>query len=183
MTDKGTFIKDYKLTSVIGTSTAGDAKKMTMYANGIIRWIDPDHMADSLEDYKTYLASNPIIGIYELLTPTTETAEPYTNPQIVNDFGTEEYVDAGIEAETRDVAIPVGHQTFYLANLRAKLEMSPDSPDGDGDYIVRQANGENTYVPLVIPNELPAAPTSDGTYTLQVTIADGAPTYTWVANT
>lgn len=78
--------------------------------------------------------------VYELATPTTETAEPYQNPQIVDDFGTEEYVTTSI--------VPVGHVTKYQPNLRAKLEMSPDSPDGDGDYIVRQANGENSYVSL-----------------------------------
>lgn len=122
--------------------------------------------------------------VYELATPTTETAEPYQNPQIVNDFGTEEYVDAGVTASTpiRDVAIPVGHQTFYQANLRAKLEMAPESPDGDGDYIVRQTDGENTYVPLVIPTELPTNPSTDGTYSLKVTVADGVATLSWVAD-
>ncbi len=122
--------------------------------------------------------------VYELATSVTETAEPYQNPQIVNDFGTEEYVDAGVTASTptRDVEIPVGHQTFYQANLRAKLEMSPDSPDGDGDYIVRQTDGENTYVPLVIPTELPANPSEDGTYSLKVTVAEGVATLSWVAD-
>ncbi len=40
--------------------------------------------------------------VYELATPTTETAAPYQNPQIVDDFGTEQYIDAG----DRDVEIP-----------------------------------------------------------------------------
>ena len=78
----------------------------------------------------------------------TETADPYTNPQIVNDFGTEEYVDYAVSQGDRDVAIPVGHETQYMANLKAKLEMSPNSPEGAGDYIVRQTNGENEYVTL-----------------------------------
>ena len=78
----------------------------------------------------------------------TETADPYTNPQIVNDFGTEEYVDYAVSQGDRDVSIPVGHQTQYMANLKAKLEMSPNSPEGAGDYIVRQTNGENEYVTL-----------------------------------
>jgi hypothetical protein len=80
--------------------------------------------------------------VVKLATPTEETADPYTDPMIVNDWGTEEFVD------TRTVAIPVGHDTFYLANLRAKLEMAPNSPDGDGDYIVRQSGGVNKYVPI-----------------------------------
>lgn len=120
-------------------------------------------------------AMNGVYMIYELATPTTESADPFTNPQIVNDFGTEEYADS------RAVPIPVGHDTVYQANLRAKLEMAPDSPDGDGDYIVRQSGGQNAYVPLVLPlDELPAAPDTDGTYVLKVTVASGEATYSWV---
>ena len=96
--------------------------------------------ANTVAAFRTWLASNPTAFVYMLATPTTETAEPYRNPQIVDDFGTEEYVTTSI--------VPVGHVTKYQPNLRAKLEMSPDSPDGDGDYIVRQANGENSYVSL-----------------------------------
>lgn len=107
--------------------------------------------------------------VYEPETPTTETADPYQSPQIVDDFGTEEYVT--------DSIVPVGHETRYTNNLRAKLEMAPDSPDGDGDYIVRQTNGENAYVPLT--KELPTAPTTDGTYVLKVTVTNGTPAYTW----
>lgn len=109
--------------------------------------------------------------VYKLNTPTTETADPYQNPQIVDDFGTEEYVDE------RTVAIPVGHDTEYMNNLKAKLEMAPDSPDGDGDYIVRQTNGENSYVPLM--KELPSLPSTDGTYTLKCTVASGTATLGW----
>lgn len=63
--------------------------------------------------------------VYELATPTTETATPYQNPQIVSPYGTEEYVDAAYEAGTRDVAVPVGHTTFYHQNLRKKIEDLP----------------------------------------------------------
>ena len=137
---------------------------------------------DSYSDEITFTAAmSGVMLVYELATPTTETAEPYQSPQIVDDFGTEEYVDAAVVAETRDVAIPVGHQTFYQANLRAKLEMAPDSPDGDGDYIVRQTNGQNEYVPLM--KELPANPTTDGTYHLKATVSGGSVTLTWEADT
>lgn len=121
--------------------------------------------------------------VYELATPTTETADPYQNPQVVDDFGTEEYVDAGVTASTptRDVAIPVGHNTFYQANLRAKVEMLADSPDGNGDYILRQSNGQNAYVPLTEVKELPDIPETDGTYSLKVTISSGTPTLAWVS--
>lgn len=126
--------------------------------------------------------------VYELAEPTTETADAFTNPQIINDFGTEEYVDYAYEAGDRDVAIPVGHDSKYMNNLRAKLEMAPDSPGGDGDYIVRQSNGENSYVPYTadgrltaLEAKLPAPPSTNGTYKLTATVTDGGVTYTWTA--
>ena len=111
--------------------------------------------------------------VYPLTTATTETAASYQNPQIVDDFGTEEYVD------TRDVPIPVGHTTKYMANLRDKLQHLPDLADTDGDYVVRQTTGQMALVPFPIP----AAPETDGTYVLKVAIADGTATYSWVAET
>ena len=120
-------------------------------------------------------AMSGVYLVYELATPTTESADPFQNPQIVDDFGTESYADS------RTIPVPVGHTTTYSPNLRAKLEMAPDSPsDGDGDYIVRQTSGENEYVKLV--KELPTLPTTDGTYTLTCTVASGTPTLSWVAN-
>ena len=47
-----------------------------------------------------------VMLVYELATPTTETATPYTNPQIVSKYGTLEYVTNSI--------VPVGHKTTYL---------------------------------------------------------------------
>lgn len=95
-------------------------------------------------DFKT--AMSGIQLVYELDTPTTETADPYTALQIVDDFGTEEFADAAVAAGTRDVAVPVGHISQYSPNLRAKLEMAPNSPDADGDYVLRHNNGLNDYV-------------------------------------
>ena len=133
-----------------------------------------DSVYEDAAAFKT--AMSGVYLVYELATPTTEEADPFINPQIVDDFGTEEYVDE------RTVPIPVGHETFYAANLKAKLEMAPDSPgDGNGDYIVRQTNGENEYVKLVIPEELPTKPTTDGNYILKCTVASGTPTLSWVS--
>lgn len=102
-----------------------------------------------------------------------DTCSDLPNPQIVDDFGTEEYVD------TRAVAIPVGHDTLYQPNLRAKLEMAPDSPDGNGDYIVRHTNGTNEYVKHI---GLPTPPTTNGTYTLKCTVSGSTVSYAWVAD-
>lgn len=94
--------------------------------------------ASTVEEFKS--AMSGVYMVYPLATPTTETAEPYQTPQIVDDWGTEEYISTSL--------VPVGHDTKYANNLRAKLEMSPDSPEEDGDYIVRHGNGENEYVAL-----------------------------------
>lgn len=118
--------------------------------------------------------------VYELAEPTTEEAQPFQSPQIVDDFGTEEYVTSSI--------VPVGHITQYDSNLRAKLEMAPNSPDGDGDYLVRQTGGQNEYVPYTdggritsLEGKIPTPPSTDGTYVLKCTVADGTPTYSWVS--
>lgn len=111
--------------------------------------------------------------VYKLTTPTTETADAFENPQLVDNWGTEEYTDS------REVQIPVGHITKYPPDLKAKLESAPDSPSSDGDYILRHSNGENSYVALT--KELPAVPTTDGTYVLKATVSSGVATLSWVA--
>ena len=70
--------------------------------------------------------------VTKLTTPTTETADEYTAIEVVDDFGTEEFVD------NREVAIPVGHETEY-----------------------------SRYQEF----EVPAAPTTNGTYALKVTVS------------
>lgn len=55
-----------------------------------------------------------VMLVYELATPTTETAEPYTEVQKVDPYGTEEYVSTSI--------VPIGHYTKYPENLKAKIE-------------------------------------------------------------
>ena len=55
--------------------------------------------------------------IYELATPTEETAQPYTEYQKVSKYGTEEYVSTGI--------VPVGHVTKYPADIVSKVDGLP----------------------------------------------------------
>ena len=127
---------------------------------------------------KTWFQNNPTTIVFELATPTTESADAYTELQICNDFGTEEFVDAA----TRDFDMPVCASAIYQPNLRAKLEMAPNSPsNGNGDYIVRQTDGVNEYVLFSEVKELPDLPTTDGTYTLKCTVADGTATLSWVS--
>lgn len=86
--------------------------------------------------------------VYKLATPTTESAEQYQETQVVNDFGTEEFVDYAVEQGLRDVAIPVGSITKYLPNLRDKLQNAPNSPSSNGLWVVQRINGANVYIPL-----------------------------------
>lgn len=69
---------------------------------------------DSYTDAATFKAAmSGTYLVYELATPTTESADPYTNPQIVDADGTEEFVDYAYSQSTRDVAVPVGHDSLY----------------------------------------------------------------------
>ena len=126
----------------------------------------------SYTDAATFKAAmSGVMLVYELAAPTTEQATPYTNPQIVDDFGTERFIDA------RPVAVPVGHSTKYMSNLRDKLQHLPDLAASDGDYVIHQANGQMTLTPSV----LPAAPSQNGNYILKCTVSNGTPTYSWEA--
>lgn len=137
----------------------------------------------NVTEWNAALAANPVTVVYEIETPTTETADPYQETQLLDPNGTEEFIDAGVTASTptRDVSIPVGHETTYPTNLRSKIEEAPNNPTANGDYVVRHSASGNEYVQLVIPNELPTAPTTNGTYKLQMTVSSGTPTLSWVS--
>ena len=94
----------------------------------------------TVEAASAWVVAHPFTVVYERVS-TTENAEPFASPQIVDDFGTEEYEDYGVLQNTRDVSIPVGHETRYLANLRDKLQHLPSLAGEDGDYIIQQ-NGQ-----------------------------------------
>ena len=123
---------------------------------------------DSYTDAASFKAAvSGVWLVYELAEPTTETALPYQSPQIVDDFGTEEYVSTSI--------VPVGHETKYLANLRDKIQHLPDLADSDGYYVIQQTGHDMSLVHFRIPQ----APTTDGEYTLKAKVSGGTPTYTW----
>ena len=132
---------------------------------------------DTLAKFITWIGNNHLTFVYELATPSVESAEPYTSPQWISDWGTEEYV----VTEQNGVAMPVGHKSRYTANLRAKIEMAPDSPNGNGDYIVRQTNGVNAYVPLT--ERIPNAPSENGNYVLKCTVSGSTVSYVWESAT
>lgn len=99
--------------------------------------IDSSYSDSDADAFKA--AMSGVYLVYELAAPAAEEVEPYHNPQIVAPDGTEEYVDAAVEAGTRDVAIPVGHVTRYPADQVAKLDGLPS------DFSTLIAPVEKTY--------------------------------------
>ena len=120
-------------------------------------------------------AMNGVYLIYELATPTAETADAFVSPQLVDNWGTEQYVDA------RAVPVPVGHSTEYDMNLRAKIETAPNAPDANGNYLMNHNNGENIYIPYVSP--IPALPTANGNYILKCVVSGGVASLSWIEET
>lgn len=82
-------------------------------AGGQVRVSRKDNSMDG-SAFKT--AMSGVYFVYELVTPITENVDPYYATMKVDPNGTEEFVDAGVNASepTRDVSIPVGHETTYL---------------------------------------------------------------------
>ena len=78
-------------------------------------------------------AMSGVYLVYELATPTSETATPYTNPQIVAKGGTEEYIDA------RNVVIPVGHNTYYSYSMQNNLVIGINSGSHNEKMLYPQA--------------------------------------------
>lgn len=73
--------------------------------------VDNAYANSTAQQFQT--AMSGVYLVYELSTQTTETADPYTNPQTVDPHGTEQYVDAAYTAGSRDFEMPVGHETIY----------------------------------------------------------------------
>ena len=70
-----------------------------------------------------------------------------------------------------------------MANLRDKLQHLPNLASSNGTYVIQQTGNQMALIPLTTPTELPAAPTTDGTYKLRCTVASGTPTYAWESDT
>ena len=114
-TDLYGIVKNYELSQVPNILTA---KYTTVsysadWTNGIISFTYGSGTRklviydSAYTDATTFKAAmSGVMLVYELATPTTETATPYTNPQIVSKYGTLEYVTNSI--------VPVGHKTTYL---------------------------------------------------------------------
>ena len=87
---------------VPATDLSSNDRAWTIY-NGSLFIRDTSKTENEL---RAIIADNEIV--YELASTTTETADPFTNPMIVDGNGTEQFVDG------RTVEMPVGHDTFYI---------------------------------------------------------------------
>lgn len=129
-------------------------------------------------------AMSGVYLVYELAEPITSQKDGFTEIEVCDDWGIQYTNDKAFDDGESDVEIPVGFDSDFPINLVAKLEMMPDSPSqGNGDYVVRQIDGHNEYVKLVIPEELPTAPTTNGAYVLTATVTDGVVIYSWESTT
>lgn len=103
--------------------------------------------------------------VIELATPTTESAEPYQNPQRADASGTEEFIDFGVSAGTRDVSIPCGHNSTYKSSeVIQPLE----------DYVDSSVKSGLQYYESMIPIKLYATGsfTSSTSTTTTVTVTN-----------
>lgn len=72
-----------------------------------------DNRFADAETAKSILASEATTIVYLKATPTTETADPYTNPQVVYADGTEEFTDFAVASGRRDISLPVQCESMY----------------------------------------------------------------------
>lgn len=78
-------------------------------------------------------ANSGVYLVYERATPTTEAGQPFAAVERL-DNGIEEVVDAGVEAGTRDVVVPVGQDATIYRDLAALLGAIPNPPTSAGTY-------------------------------------------------
>ena len=91
-------------------------------------------------DAQTFKAAmSGVYLIYELATPTTEQATGFTNPQLVDKYGTEEYTDE------RDFPLPVGHETDYPLESEMPLPIPPVTAGTYNLQLTVDASGNQTY--------------------------------------
>ena len=104
---------------------------------------------------------------YELATPTTSTETPFTSTIEIDDYGTMRF-----EKNSSISTIPVGNEIFYPADYVLLMDDLGNYTGYDVTTLAKKSD-------IVVPS----APTTDGTYVLTVTVADGEATYTWESTT
>ncbi len=145
------FCVRYSATTPNATYTKTDGITLETVGSRVLVYDSNYNTASDVASFKASL--DGVYLVYELATPTTESADPYTQIQFCDPDGTEAFTDYGVASGDRDVAIPAGHSTFYPEDLKGKLEDIPGIPE---------------------------APASNGTYTLKAVRSNSGVTYSWV---
>lgn len=145
-----------KYTNVSNTSQLNSTDKSILISGSTFNVHDSAYTTAS--DFKS--AMSGVMLVYELATPTTESAEPYDSIQKVSKYGTEEYVSSGI--------VPVGHVTKYPTDIVAKVNGLPSdfstliAPTESG-FKATRAYSVNQFI--IVNNQL---------YRVTASIANGA---------
>lgn len=112
---------------------------------GAIAIIDSTYDSSDATAFKTAMSGQYLV--FEKETPSTETADPFTAIQDVSPYGTEEYIDYGVEQGTRDIAVPVGHQSVYADIVpiygwdEIKVYVSPTQDEQDATIYTIDLDG------------------------------------------
>lgn len=111
----GKYVYDGNGTSALGYYPTDDkAFRLAYVSNPSASSYEVYIHDEAYTDKNTFkTAMDGVYLVYELATPTTETATAYAATQSIDPDGTEEYVDYAESQGTRDVAIPAGHDTYY----------------------------------------------------------------------
>lgn len=125
-------------------------------------------MGTSDADFKT--AMDGVTLYYELATETDITLEEnpgWTEYAEIDNFGTVKFN----QDPAQTVPVPQAYFVRYTVNLVEFL-----------DSVGERAGFDASKIALLEDIVVPDTPTTDGTYTLKVTVSSGTPTYTWVAD-
>ena len=118
--------------------------KTILRKQGYIYVRDSSYSESTSSQFKS--AMSGVYLVYELATPTDENSIPFTEVQECDNWGTEEWLAP--TTDTRPCEVPVGHETDYLPDLKAKLEVAPNTPNENGVYVMEHNASGNSYTPI-----------------------------------
>ena len=88
--------------------------------------------ASTTTELRTWLSNNNLQIVFPLDTPTTATLTPFNPISAIENGGTEEFIDYGVEQGTRDVSVPCGQETEYYGDAKTGADVSmPTLYSGD----------------------------------------------------
>lgn len=166
---KGTDAKTNMLCSKYETSTYSANEDKTISGASSVGVL---YVKDSAySDAATFKAAmDGVMLVYELATETdiTTTENPGWDEYIpVDNFGTLIFT----QSPAQDIPVPQAYFIRYTVNPVEFLDALGENAGWDADNVALKSD-------IVVPD----APTTDGTYTLKVTVSNGALIYSWVAD-